>query len=305
MASNLESKSASKATAKLYLNDELADVHFVFGSDDVVEKVPANKVILASLSPVFYAMFYGDLKEGAEVKIVDASVEGFKEFLQFFYLYEITLTMKHFETVFRLADKYDILEHIKLCVELLNSNSKVDNICWGYQMALYLEYDALIKLFEISFVKSGEEILATKAFQQCEYDTLRRILALNFPCSEVNVFNACLKWAQNSCEKNGLDAKKGEDIKSQLGDCFKLIRFGAMTIEELYAISKEYTGLFTLEELLDAVSVITIGGYEPKIFKRNSRQLNCKPTCGLCNGNPKPGIFEPYLHRKEWIRANQ
>lgn len=62
MTNILKNNAASEAIANLYLNDELADVRFVFNTDDVVEKVPANKSILASLSPVFRRMFFGDLK---------------------------------------------------------------------------------------------------------------------------------------------------------------------------------------------------------------------------------------------------
>lgn len=57
-------------------------------------------------------MFYGSLKEGNVVKIVDADADSFKEFLQFFYLGEVTLTVENVEIVARLVDKYDILEAV-------------------------------------------------------------------------------------------------------------------------------------------------------------------------------------------------
>ncbi|XP_031625581.1 BTB/POZ domain-containing protein 6-B-like [Contarinia nasturtii] len=258
MANILKNYSASEATANLYLNDELADVRFVFSKYDVIKKVPANKAILASLSPVFNKMFYGDLKEGAEVAIADASAEGFKEFLQFFYLSKVTLTMEHIDTVARLADKYDILEHVKACAEFLTGQLTVENMCWGYELALILENDALIDYCKTEFIKSPKEILATEAFARCETNTLEKILKLDFRCNEVDIFNACLLWAKFACIEADLDENKGENIKSQLGDCFKLIRFGARKIEEFYAISNAQTGLFTLEEFQDTVFAITL-----------------------------------------------
>lgn len=43
------------------LSGNLADVHFSF--NDGISRVPAHKILLASKSPVFKAMFCGELKE--------------------------------------------------------------------------------------------------------------------------------------------------------------------------------------------------------------------------------------------------
>src|SRR3978361_326675 len=99
MTNLLKNSAASEVIAKMYLNEDLADVHFEFNVDDDVQKVPANKSVLAALSPVFYTMFFGSMKEGSVVKIADADADSFKEFLQFFYLGEVTLSMENLETV--------------------------------------------------------------------------------------------------------------------------------------------------------------------------------------------------------------
>lgn len=71
---------SSTIVEKLYLNEEFADTHFVFESG---ERIPANKNILGIVSDVFRVMFNGSYIEKTEMKIVDASVNAFKEFLQF------------------------------------------------------------------------------------------------------------------------------------------------------------------------------------------------------------------------------
>ena len=76
---------AAQCTSGLYLKSELADVHFTFPAIGS-EKVSAHKLILASGSSVFKAMFYGQLKEGDTVEITDSNASAFKELLQFFYL---------------------------------------------------------------------------------------------------------------------------------------------------------------------------------------------------------------------------
>lgn len=283
MSNTIKNNASSEAIEKLYLNDELADVHFVFNVDKVV---PANKSVLAALSPVFHKMFFGDLKEGAEVKIVDARAVGFKEFLQFFYLSEVTVTMENIETIVRLADKYDVLEYIKACVLSTVDELTVENMCWFYQLALILENNALIEFCESKLIKSSEKILATEAFKRCEQDTLRRILALDLQCDEVDVFNRCLRWAKNACIANGLDDRNDGNVKCQLGDCFRLIRFGAMKIDEFYAISNAHSELFTKEEFQDIVFAITMEQHEPKIFSKQPRKawdqekiLICQRSC--------------------------
>lgn len=71
MSNVLLNKVVCETTEKLYLNGELADVHFVFKTVDNVQRIPANKAILAVRSPVFSRMFFGMLKEVGNIEIVD------------------------------------------------------------------------------------------------------------------------------------------------------------------------------------------------------------------------------------------
>ncbi|XP_055316915.1 BTB/POZ domain-containing protein 6-B-like [Sitodiplosis mosellana] len=274
MANVLKNTTASEfitKITKMYLNEQLADVHFVFEFDDDVQKVPAHKLILATLSPVFHTMFYGSLKERNEVKIEDADVDAFKEFLQFFYLGEVTLNMENIETIVRLADKYDVLEYVNAGAVFLKTQLKLDNMCWGYQLAMNVKNDELIEFCEDKIARSPKKIFATDTFQRCDKSTLQSILELGLRCKETNVFEACLTWAKHACEKDDLDGAKAANLRSQLGDCLQSIQFGLMTIEEFSAIEMSNNGFFTPDELMDITLNLTVKGYEPKIFKQNPR----------------------------------
>lgn len=283
MANILKTNASSQAVALMYNNDELADVRFTFNNN---EKVPANKAVLAALSPVFHSMFFGDLKEKDEVEITDANADGFRVFLQVFYLPEVTVTMDNIQTVIQLADKYDVLEYVKASAKFLETKLTVNNMCWGLQLALQLKSDALIEFCKSECKKSPKEIFATEAFKQCEIETLENILTLELSCNEMDVFNACILWAKNACKENGLNENTGENIRSQLGDCFKLIRFGTMIIEEINSITTNYPGLFTLEEFEDAIYASTIHSYNPKIFSRIPRNFvwEFKRLLNSCRG---------------------
>lgn len=76
---------ALDGVAQLYHDTKTADVQFTFGShasDGTVTRIPAHKNLLAAGSKVFRTMFYGDLKETGDVRVVDTSDAAFKEFLQ-------------------------------------------------------------------------------------------------------------------------------------------------------------------------------------------------------------------------------
>ena len=67
----------------MFNNELIADVHFIVGAGSTQRRIPAHKFILATGSPVFYAMFYGRLagcKE--EFTIPDVEPQAFLNLLQ-------------------------------------------------------------------------------------------------------------------------------------------------------------------------------------------------------------------------------
>lgn len=56
-------------------------------------------------SDVFKAMFYGNLKEGDDIRVIEVSDAAFREFLQFFYLSELDLTDENIAAVLYLGHK--------------------------------------------------------------------------------------------------------------------------------------------------------------------------------------------------------
>lgn len=272
MANIMKNTAASQVTPKLYLNEKFADVHFILFDDaDNIHKIPANKIVLAALSPVFDTMFFGSLKEGKEVEIIDTNAAAFKEFLQFFYLSEVKLSMEHIESVARLADKYDIVEHFSACAKFLKSQLNTSNMCWGYHLALFFDDEELIAFCVGQIRRTPKDIFASDTFRQCTLQTLEHILGLDLTCNEVDIFRACLLWAKNACKQINLDENQMKNLKNQLGDCLKLIRFGEMMIEDLTEIISSNKELFTPEELQDICFLMSMKGYKPKIFIQKPR----------------------------------
>lgn len=277
MSHVLVNKNVSGISEKLYLDKELSDVQFTFKHNDEIELVPAHKLILASQSPVFNRMFYGALKENAGVEIVDTAVDEFTEFLQFFYLNEVTLTMKNIEAVVRLADKYDVLGHIGACVAYLERKLTPNIMCWGYQLAIHLDNQSLIKFCEQKISATPKAIFVTDTFKCCSKAVLKRILELPMSIEEVDIFKAVLEWGKQACINNDLDENSGSNLRAQIGDCLQLIRFNEIKIQDVAALHSSRIGLFTSAEFEDIILLLTIEGYQPKIFNPSSRPISkCK-----------------------------
>lgn len=106
---------------KLYLSDETADFHFVFGSDSAeVELVPVHKYVLAAGSEAFHKKFNGPWKESSGVKAPkDVSSAAFKEFLRFFYFDHVTVTKELVDELLNLGEKFHVVECVDVCRKFL------------------------------------------------------------------------------------------------------------------------------------------------------------------------------------------
>lgn len=252
-----------RSCENLYLDIRTADVFFIFKSENgQPQKLPAHKNILASSSPVFDAMFFGEMKEKGDVKITDTSIEVFKEFLQFFYLSTIKLSAENIAEVMNLGKQYLLNECFTTCVESSKEMLTSENMCSGYELAILFEDDDLKKFCEEKISEHAEEVFRSSTFLTCGSNLLRRILQLNsLDCDETVVFDGCMKWAKASCIRKGLDEDNMQNIRSQLGDLLYEIRFGEMNMEKFYARYNLYENLFSKEDLKCIMGMISSKEY--------------------------------------------
>ncbi|XP_055317516.1 BTB/POZ domain-containing protein 2-like [Sitodiplosis mosellana] len=232
---------------KLYLSEDRADFHFMFeSSDGQYERVAAHKLLLATASDVFEKMFNGSWLEMHEVKIVDALISSFKEFLQFFYLGRVKLTMDNVAKVMYLANKYNVTECLALCTKFLRRTITDDNVCWAYSLAILHEQNDLKRLCELMIALDTKTVFSTTSFLDCDKKTLGHILKLDsFSCSEADVFEACMAWLKNASKKDNLTK---EIVKTHLGEWFYEIRYLSMSIESFTKLDPLNGGLFSFEE---------------------------------------------------------
>lgn len=146
---------------KLFLEEKRADIHFLF---EAGVRVPAHKLILANGSSVFDTMFDGRWKDEKEVRIVDATPAVFKEFLQFFYKNDVTVTAANLIDVMNMANKYDVTECLNVCEQMLMKNSRLDDICIGLEAAILFNRSRLKEHCKNEIQKAATNVLGNSEY---------------------------------------------------------------------------------------------------------------------------------------------
>lgn len=260
-------KMASKSTEKLYLDAKTADANFIFEEDSI----PAHKSLMAASSDVFDAMFYGELKEKRDVQIVGVTIDGFKKFLQFFYLNDVELNIENIADVMSLGHKYNVTDCFDTCVQFLKDTLSGDNACLGYGLAIFYEQDELIELCKNKIAMNTEAVFKSNHFLEAHRRTLAGILDIDILSrSEVDVFEAYMAWVKAASIPNELTK---EIVQAKLGDLFYNIRFASMSIEAFCTLNRTYDHLFTLDEFKDITRLIVLPDYTSKVFNNNRRQV--------------------------------
>ena len=121
-------------TSFIFNNELLSDVKFVVPvstgeSESKVMVIPAHKFVLAISSPVFYAMFYGQLAETADsIELPDCVYESLLEMFRFMYTDEANLRGSNVMQVWYLANKYMVPCLVKKCAAYMRDNVKATNV---------------------------------------------------------------------------------------------------------------------------------------------------------------------------------
>lgn len=268
----LPSEVFSSIGEKLYLKSKKADVHFLFESNGSSERVPAHKMLLASASEVFDAMFYGSLKEQDDIKIVDASAEAFKQFLRLFYFNYIELSMEIVAEVMYLSRKYDVVECLEMCSVFLANKLTVENVISIVELAIIYDQLNLIKQCESKIRLNSREILQSPSFLECDGQVVSHILKMQvLSCSETDVFEACMSWIKATSKEEKITR---EIIQEYLGDSFFDICFGSMSMDDFVKLLPLYGDLFSTSEYNEILQTISKQQTQPKIFRESRHALH-------------------------------
>ena len=225
----------------MFNNELLSDVKFQVvdrdaeGESKSMKKIPAHKFLLAISSPVFYAMFYGELTEMKDsIDVSDCDHKSLLELFRFVYSDEVDLNGDNVMQVLYLAKKYMLPSLAEKCSEFLIREcldaSNVFHVLANAQK--YEEKDLENHCWEV-IDQQADEAVKSDGFMTIEKSVLEELVerdSLNV--REVELFKAVDCWATKECEKQGL-AAEGSVKRKILGErVVKAIRFPVMEQQE-------------------------------------------------------------------------
>jgi len=254
----------------MFNNELLSDVMFVVhdsegGSENMI-KIPAHKLLLAISSPVFYAMFYGELAEKKDsIDISDCDHKSLLELFRFVYSDEVNLNEDNVMQVLYLAKKYKLPSLADKCSEFLRDNLYASNVFHVLPDAQkYEEKDLETYCWQVIDMETDEAV-KSDGFVTIDKSVLEELVerdSLNV--REVELFKAVDCWATEECEKQGL-AAEGSIKRKILGErIVKAIRFPVMKQQEFTDVVLDCdiltkTELFDLMKYFSSVLKFPIG----------------------------------------------
>jgi len=222
----------------MFNNELLSDVKFVVrdaeGGSESMKKIPAHRFLLAISSPVFYAMFYGELAEKKDsIDISDCDHKSLSELFRFVYSDEVNLNADNVMQVLYLAKKYMLPSLAEKCTDFLRENLDASNVFHVLPDAQKYEEKGLEDHCWEVIDKQANEAVKSESFVTIEKPVLEALVEReSLTVKEVELFKAVDCWATNECEKQGL-AAEGSVKRRILGErIVKAIRFPVMEEKE-------------------------------------------------------------------------
>ena len=289
-------------------NDRLSDVKFVAANNNGESKqvIPAHKFLLAIGSPVFEAMFYGELAETKDtIELPDCDYDSLLELFRYIYSDEVNLSGSNVMAVLYLAKKYIVPSLTNKCAEYLKEKLDPSNVFSILPFAQKYEEKALVDRCWMVIENHTEAAVKSEGFETIERSLLEQVVTRdNLSIKEVALFQAVDRWATTQCEKQGL-AEEGPIKRRILGEeMIKALRFPVMTGEE-FAVNVLDTNILTSDEIVTLFKYFTVTtSPSPVAFSNTPRgklthAADCTSSCRFTSCTPKSwnhqGQFSDFL----------
>ncbi|XP_073478620.1 kelch-like protein 24 [Aquarana catesbeiana] len=218
-----------KGLRELYLTEMLCDATIITAS----RRFPCHRVVLASVSPYFRAMFTSSMLESehGEVCLLDVPSSVIQSILHFIYSGEAALGLGSVEELFTVSGRLQITAMQDLCSRFLINQLTNDNCFWIYRLAHSHNHITLQRVaiqyisWNITSLYEKEDIL------HLEQDELISILSSDqlMVSSELCIYRMALHWWK-------ANKAAGSPFPEEL--C-KVIRFPLMSPHELEEVKRD------------------------------------------------------------------
>ena len=269
--------SISQRTKFVFNKEILSDVKFIVSvssdKSEIESKViPAHKFVLAISSPVFYAMFYGQMADTRDsIELPDCEYESVLEFLRFLYSDEIQLTGSNVMRVLYLAKKYLVPSLGDKCSKFLRDSLGPSNVFSILPHAEKFEDKELENRCWQMIELNAAEAVTSNDFVTVERSQLKSVVKRDrLNIKEVELFKAVDRWAMHKCKEQGL-AADGQAKRRIIGEeILKKIRFPLMSQMEFASFVID-SNILNLQEVGDMMKHYNKVLTSPLPFAQSSR----------------------------------
>ena len=211
------------ATAEYFKNEEMSDVTFLVGPDEVA--IPTNKAVLSLRSPVFKTMFYGSLREkSASIKIPDVHVTAFMSLLRYICCMEVIIDKSLIKETLYVADKYDVVD-LKQAIGILADNETIPEII---DYCTNTESEKILLLMMTRFVTA--DFISSPLFLSLLPSSVAWIVSTKgLQVKEMKLWRRCVEWAENQCHKKGISHLAAANLRTEMLPFLHKFCFPAMT----------------------------------------------------------------------------
>ncbi|OCT73811.1 hypothetical protein XELAEV_18032775mg [Xenopus laevis] len=169
------------------------------------KEFPCHRLVLASCSPYFRAMFLSDLEESKkkEIDLEDVDPDVMGKILHYIYTSEIEITEKNVQDIFSVANMFQIPSIFTVCVSFLQKKLCLSNCLAIFRLGLLLDCPRLA-VSARDFVCDRFNLIARDSeLYELSPDELIAVISsdsLNIE-KEEDVFEVVMKWASKEKEK--------------------------------------------------------------------------------------------------------
>ena len=245
-------------TKFIFNNSRFSDVKFVLqktdGESESKQVIPAHKFVLSISSPVFEAMFYGELAETRDsIELPDCEYESLLELFRYMYSDEVNLSGSNVMGVLYLAKKYMVPSLAEKCTEYLQKNLDPSNVFSILPSAQkYEEKNLVDRCWKVIDEQTGEAV-KSDGFPTIEKSLLEAVIIRDtLAIEEIELFKAVDLWATKECERQGL-AVEGAVKRRILGEkIVKAIRFPIIEEKDFASVVLD-SNILTKEEIVSLI----------------------------------------------------
>ena len=260
----------------MYDNDLFSDVYFVVpkavGESESKQVISAHKLVLSIGSPVFEAMFYGEMAETTDsIELPDCEYDSLLELFRYMYSDEVILSGSNVMGVLYLAKKYIVPSLTDKCTEYLQNNLDPSNVFSILPSAEKYQEKTLVDQCWKLIDKQTEEVVKSDEFATIERSLLEAVVVRDsLTIEEIELFKAVDLWATKQCEKQGI-AADGATKRRMLGEeVIKGIRFPTMKQED-FAFAVLDSEILRKKEIVCLVKCLNSASRIPVGFPETKR----------------------------------